>query len=73
MITFVVSSIVVFSIFSNFDGFQVLALFSCINYPTISRTSSIMSLNVAKAPGNDYFLTRELLVALLVLLFTVGE
>lgn len=30
-----------------------------------------MSLNVAKAQGNDYFLTRELLVALLVLLFTV--
>jgi len=30
-----------------------------------------MSLNVAKAPGNDYYLTRELLVALLVLIVTV--
>lgn len=32
-----------------------------------------MSLNVAKAPGNDYFLTKELLIALLVLLVTVGK
>jgi hypothetical protein len=32
-----------------------------------------MSLNATKAQGNDYFLTRELLVALLVLIITIGK
>lgn len=32
-----------------------------------------MSLNVAKAAGNEYILTREVLVALLVLIVSVGK
>lgn len=32
-----------------------------------------MSLNLTKATGTDYFLTRELVVALLVLLVTLGK
>lgn len=57
-------------LFIFLDRFKVWSSFT--DYSTAPH-SSTMSLTVIKAPWKDYYLFKELLLALIVVLFTVGK